>query len=120
MRVLVCGGRDYNRSDLVFAELDRIKPDCVIEGGALGADAAAAAWAAINKVANLQYIANWAEFGKSAGPLRNQRMLDDGMPDLVVAFPGGRGTADMVKRARAAGVEVLEIQPAPTHSERAG
>lgn len=44
--------------------------------------------------------------GKAAGPIRNQRMLDEGKPDLVVAFPGGRGTADMVRRAKAAGVPV--------------
>jgi hypothetical protein len=35
-------------------------------------------------------------------------MLEYG-PDLVVAFPGGRGTADMVRRAKAAGCEVLEV-----------
>ena len=44
-----------------------------------------------------------------AGFVRNQRMIDEGKPDLCVAFPGGDGTADMVKRARAAGIEVLEI-----------
>jgi len=38
----------------------------------------------------------WDELGKKAGPLRNQRMLDEGKPDLVVAFPGGGGTKDMV------------------------
>jgi hypothetical protein len=38
-------------------------------------------------------------------------MLEEGKPDLVVAFPGGTGTANMVKQARAAGVEVLEVSP---------
>jgi hypothetical protein len=37
--------------------------------------------------------------GRAAGPRRNQRMLEDFRPDLVVAFPGGRGTAYMVRRA---------------------
>src|SRR5262249_16770583 len=45
----------------------------------------------------------WDELGKKAGPLRNQRMLDEGKPDLVVAFPGGGGTKDMVRRAVQAG-----------------
>jgi phosphoribosylformylglycinamidine (FGAM) synthase-like amidotransferase family enzyme len=36
-------------------------------------------------------------------------MLDESMPHLVIAFPGGRGTADMVKRSKAAGVHVLEV-----------
>jgi len=34
-------------------------------------------------------------------------MLDEGKPDLVVAFDGGRGTANMVKQAKAAGIQVL-------------
>ncbi|MEM9912925.1 MAG: hypothetical protein AAF922_19365 [Pseudomonadota bacterium] len=46
--------------------------------------------------------------GRAAGPIRNKEMLDEGCPDLVVAFPGGRGTANMVKQAQAAGVEVLD------------
>jgi UDP-N-acetylmuramoylalanine-D-glutamate ligase len=36
-------------------------------------------------------------------------MLAEGKPDLVVAAPGGRGTADMVRRARDAGIEVVEV-----------
>jgi ABC-type branched-subunit amino acid transport system substrate-binding protein len=37
-------------------------------------------------------------------------MIREGKPDAVVAFPGGRGTADMVRQARAAGIEVREVQ----------
>jgi hypothetical protein len=55
------------------------------------------------------YMADWDGLGRKAGPIRNQRMLDEGKPDLVIAFPGGRGTADMVRRAREAGVEVVEL-----------
>ena len=47
---------------------------------------------------------------KSAGHIRNQVMLDKGKPDVVVAFPGGRGTADMVRRAEGAGIEVRRIK----------
>ena len=36
-------------------------------------------------------------------------MLDEGKPDLVIAFPGGKGTADMARRAREAGIEVIEV-----------
>jgi len=54
-------------------------------------------------------MANWAGLGRKAGPIRNQEMLDQGRPNMVVAFPGGRGTADMVRRARGAGVEVIEV-----------
>jgi hypothetical protein len=43
------------------------------------------------------------------GPIRNKPMLEEGKPDLVVAFPSGRGTANMMKQAREAGVPVRVI-----------
>ena len=56
------------------------------------------------------FPADWIRHGRAAGPIRNEQMLREGCPDLVVAFhddPGlGRGTADMVRRALAAGVPV--------------
>ncbi len=55
------------------------------------------------------YEADWHEHGRAAGPIRNARMIAEGRPDLVIAFPGGRGTADMVSRARKAGIEVREV-----------
>jgi hypothetical protein len=48
------------------------------------------------------YEADWISLGRKAGPIRNQRMLEEGKPDLVMAFPGGRGTADMVRRGKEA------------------
>jgi hypothetical protein len=114
MRVLVCGGRDFADIDLLYRELDRIHAqtpiDCIIEGGAKGADYLAARWSARNDLPNhARYPADWAIHGRAAGPVRNQRMLDEGKPDLVVAFPGGKGTADMVRRARSAGVAVRSV-----------
>ena len=57
----------------------------------------------------MEYPAPWKRFGPSAGGIRNQQMLDEGKPDLVVAFPGGKGTADMVRRAENAGVKVIKV-----------
>lgn len=54
------------------------------------------------------------KFGKKydamAGFRRNKRMLEEGKPDLVVAFPGGKGTANMVSLAKQAGVKVIEVK----------
>ena len=115
MRVLVCGGRDYCDSSRVWGELDTLRRTArhdamvVIQGGAHGADQIARDWCVSRKVPYDNYPADWNTHGKAAGPIRNQRMLDVGKPDLVIAFPGGRGTADMVRRARAAGVLVREL-----------
>lgn len=118
MNVLVCGGRDYADRTKVFDELEILNAFnmklCVISGGATGADAIAEEWARANikkrnGVSFRGFDADWKKHGKAAGPIRNQAMIDRGKPDLVLAFPGGRGTADMVSRARAAGVEVKEV-----------
>ena len=82
----------------------------LIEGGAPGADRAAREWAQEHQVKAVTVPALWDLHGKAAGPIRNQRMVDDFKPDLVVAFPGGTGTADMVQRARKAGLAVEMIE----------
>ena len=84
----------------------------LIHGNAHGADMIADAWACRRGVPREPYglpQGEWDELGKKAGPLRNQQMLDDGKPDIVVAtFPGGAGTKDMVRRAAKAGVAIHE------------
>ena len=117
MRVLVCGGRNYEKEEVVFLTLDSIspRPTVVITGGARGADAFAKNWCSSRAVTNRCFFAEWVVYGKSAGPIRNNDMLKEGRPELVVAFPGGKGTADMVERARRAGVRVVEVGYAAAH-----
>lgn len=114
-RVLVCGGRNYTDAPKVRAVLDKLHAeagiDLIIQGGAKGADDLAFDCARVNYVDQVQFDADWENQGSFAGPMRNTRMLNEGKPDLVIAFPGGRGTADMVKKARRAGVQVVEIAP---------
>lgn len=113
MRILVCGGRDYSDTDTAYRVLDRVHRErgitTIIEGNARGADRIAGYWARKNRVANEKYRANWDRDGKRAGPIRNQKMIDEGKPDAVIAFPGGRGTADMIARAKKAGLPVWEL-----------
>jgi YspA, cpYpsA-related SLOG family len=109
MRVLVCGGRDYNNQLKVTSVLNQIGVTFLIQGNASGADELAQRWAEANHVKVLSFSPDWGTFGKAAGPIRNKQMLEEGKPDLVVAFPGGRGTADMVRQAKKANVEVIEI-----------
>lgn len=64
---------------------------------------------ALVAVSEEPYPADWVRLGRAAGPVRNQLMIEQGKPDLVVAFPGNFGTADCVRRAKAAGVPVMEV-----------
>lgn len=110
-RVIVCGGRDYADMAQLSETLGNLKRDglTIIEGGARGADAMARTWALVNGVRHETFAANWRAHGKAAGPIRNQRMLDEGEPDLLIAFAGGSGTADMVRRAGRAGLTTIIV-----------
>ncbi|CAM3514606.1 DUF2493 domain-containing protein [Agrobacterium radiobacter] len=111
MRVLVCGGRNYSNIAQVFYALDMLQPQVIIEGGASGADALDRRYAAKRGVSLQTFPAEWEKYGNAAGPIRNRKMLNEGKPDIVVAFPGGRGTADMVRRAEVAGIHIKKITP---------
>ena len=113
LRVLVCGGRDWRDAELVESALNSLHAARgpfarLIHGGARGVDRIAGRWARKNGVLEWDFLPEWHRAGTPDGPARNQRMIAEGAPDLVVAFPGGLGTADMVERARAAEVEVVE------------
>lgn len=122
MIVIVCGGRDYRDRETVFSELDRIDEwlliSRLVEGGQRtfdegygtcvgGADYHANRWAYARRVPCVTVEADWKRWGAAAGPIRNQLMLDLHRPEAVISFPGRSGTADMIDRARAAGVRVI-------------
>lgn len=114
MRVLVCGGRAFKDRNLVFSELDRHNADwgpfkALIQGGAGGADRLAKEWAEERRVEVLTFPADWKRLGIAAGPKRNQQMIDQGKPDLVISFPGGRGTHDMIARASKAKLQQIWV-----------
>lgn len=126
-RVLVCGGRDYgtrvteegytviNTAEVenLNTTLDSLKTEftdlVIIQGEARGADTLAKDWALRNKVMTLSFPANWKQYGKSAGYRRNTQMLEEGKPDIVIAFPGGRGTEMMCEIAETAGITVRRV-----------
>lgn len=114
MRVLVCGSRHFNDYSRLAQELETlVRPEwsLIIHGAAKGADTLAGLWAKAHKIPVQVFPADWATYGKRAGPIRNHQMLREGKPELVVAFiaPDSRGTRSMCNIARQAGVPVKEI-----------
>lgn len=117
-RVLVFGGRDFGKeieerraiNKILAALKERIGPFVVVQGGAPGVDTSAAQWANAHELPTVTHRARWRELGKTAGPIRNQEMLDMWKPDCAVAFPGGRGTDDMYKRTQDAGVKMYDFR----------
>lgn len=124
--VLCTGGRAYADRDHVFAVLDALHAEraitLIVHGACgldektmrqvgyrermTGADRWADDWSLERGIPCNTHVARWLEFGPSAGPRRNRAMLKEDMPDVVIAFPGDRGTADCIRQARALGIEV--------------
>jgi len=103
-RILICGDRDYKDWMKVREYLDTLqKTAIIIHGGANGADSIAGNLATYLKMKVMKFPAEWEKYGKAAGPIRNQQMLDEGKPCLVVYFhkdlENSKGTKDMVTRA---------------------
>ena len=141
-RVLVCGGRDYNHYVHIYDTLDAIQgergPFEVIIAGrhpgdpGEGADKWAESWSWAPRIPFYGFPARWHDlshpdavirskpdgtrYDAMAGPRRNGRMLAEGRPTLVIGFPGGRGTRNMLAQAKSAGVERLVI-PFPAYAE---
>lgn len=115
MRVLVYGGRDFAKQNLGFRALDQLHAEfgftLVIDGMARGADTIGYNWAQKEELPSERYPAQWDKYGRSAGPIRNKQMLDEGKPDIAVAFPGGTGTSNMTKQLLEAGVLVKFVIP---------
>lgn len=120
MRVLVCGGRDFADKAALNEAMDRLRGELgithVITGAQrkydretkrwLGADYHAEEWARSRCLWYTGLAANWDKHGPAAGPKRNRTMLTIS-PEAVIAFPGGKGTADMIAAATEAGIRVI-------------
>lgn len=113
--VAVCGGRSYADRTHVFESLDvmhnAIRIGKLVTGGAPGADYLAEQWAIERGVPYDSIRADWERHGRAAGPIRNQQVLDTFKPRTLFAFPGGKGTFDMMTRAKASGCAVVYCKP---------
>ena len=117
MIILACGNRDLDWSDqerikAVFTEYPKGPQTTLLHGGCRGADRLAAEAAQFCGWRIREYAADWKHFGRAAGPMRNQKMLDEGKPDLVIAFFRrlSGGTFDMVERARKAELPIRLVE----------
>lgn len=110
-KILITGGREFDDWRMFIWALEGfVGPKTVlIHGNAKGADFLARVFAVAHDLEERRFDAQWQKLGKVAGIRRNAEMLALGKPDLVIAFPGGSGTADMVRRSEAAGLPVFVV-----------
>lgn len=109
MKTIICGGRNYILTsfdyDWLIEQAKSLPITEIISGGATGADSCGEEFAQRNKIPLTTKKADWKKWGKLAGFFRNDEMAD--IAEAVIAFPGGRGTADMVRRATERGLKVV-------------
>jgi hypothetical protein len=112
-RTLICGSREWDNLQLISKWIIELNPSVVIEGAAPGADSLAAHLAKMRRIPVREFPANWEKFGKAAGPIRNNQMLLEGKPDVVLAFhkdlSKSKGTKDMVTKAKRAALPIVVV-----------
>lgn len=111
MRVLIFGGRDFcnpMKFHWLMQQYVIGVASVVIHGDGSGADLMAKLWAKENDMPSIMFRADWKSHGNFGGPMRNERMLCEGMPHYAIALPGGHGTWDMKQRCAAHRIVVLE------------
>lgn len=111
-KVIVAGGRDFvltdERLERCIAALIACKADVVLSGGCRGADLIGEEAAKKIGLPIFRFPADWDQFGKAAGPRRNENMVEKA--DALIVFPGGSGTADVTAKARAKGIPVYRFK----------
>jgi len=110
MTIIVTGGREYKDRRTFKQVMRMLKVTAIVEGGAKGADRMAWLFRKKNKLGGYTEQAKWQQYDNSAGPIRNEKMLDDNPKAIVVAFPGNSGTAHCVREAKKRGMIVLKVQ----------
>lgn len=110
MRIMVTGGREFNNYTLAKATLDKYlkQTDTLVHGGWRGCDLLCAKVASEIGAETEEHKADWNKYGRAAEPIRNKEMLKSGI-DLVIAFPGGKGTNNAIKTAQAFGTPIVKI-----------
>lgn len=111
-RIAVAGSRHFVNETLVnwaFSELGVGAGDTIVHGACVGADILCARVARLFKAETEAHPAEWKKYGKAAGPIRNRQMLESGV-NMLVAFPGGRGTNNAVMTARSMGIPVWDLR----------
>ena len=108
MKVIIAGSRNINSYNtlLIAIAQAQFKITEVISGGARGVDTLGEKYAKENNIPCTVMLANWNEYGKSAGYIRNQQMAD--RADALIAIWDGKskGTKHIIDLATLRGLHV--------------
>ena len=108
MKLAIVGGRDFKCYEVLTTWANSIfymlstDSKIVVSGGATGADSLAKKYTDEHIVEYKEFPADWDAYGKAAGFIRNQQIVDE--CDMVLAFWDGKskGTQDTINKAKKA------------------
>ena len=110
-RVIIAGTRDFNDYDLLSKHADQMLSNVadeieIVSGGAKGADALGERYAQQKGYSVKRFPADWAKYGRRAGPMRNAEMAK--YADALIAYWDGKskGTKSMIDLATKEGLKV--------------
>lgn len=114
MKLAIVGSRDFQDYKLLYNKVFELfgigSIEKIISGGARGADTLAEQFARECSIPLQVFEADWKTYGRSAGFIRNQKIV--AVCDTILAFwdQKSRGTADTIKKAREAGKKVFVVK----------
>lgn len=107
MNIAIVGSRGYVHLNKVATYVAALPPEtCIVSGGAAGVDLAAEQAARSRGLSVQLFLPDWKQYGKKAGPIRNQQIVDQA--EKLVAFWDGtsKGTQHSINLARKKGIPV--------------
>ena len=108
MKVIVTGGRNYDKKDKVYQILDELNPDIVVHGDCSGADYLSSMWVKDRNKTEIKYP-YLSQYGRAGGPIRNKQMCEENLDSILVAFPGGNGTLNCISQAQKFNIKIIKV-----------
>jgi len=111
MKVIVAGSRHFNDADIIYSVIKK-SPWAITElvhGCARGVDTTAGQWAKENSIPVKEFPADWSQFGKAAGPIRNTQMAEYSDALIAIMFDGSRGTKNMIQTALNKNLQIFVV-----------
>lgn len=116
MRLIVAGSRDITYYTAVKAAIEAWVqqhgyPDVLLCGMCRGVDSLARTWAINTGIPVVEFPADWEQYKKAAGPIRNRVMAENADALLAIRKTGeSRGTDNMIKTALERGLQVDVVE----------
>ena len=101
MKVIIAGSREIVDLDIdAVVKMSGYEVAEVVCGMCRGVDMLGRAWAKSKGIPVKEFPADWDQFGRAAGPIRNGQMASYADALIAVMIPESRGTLNMIKTMR--------------------